>query len=416
MCKSNQHPVNKIMSRLVRFDCTMKIGVDATCWQNSRGYGRHARALLQALVQLDKENQYTFFMDSTEEAESVPSEAKVHVVTSEKPTALAASANGHRSLSDMWRMSRAMSQGNFDLLFFPTIYSYVPVFNRAKKVVMIHDIIAERFPQLTLPKRTSRMFWKAKVALGRWQADAIATVSEFSRDCLVQQFKLDPESVFVVGEASDSVFRVLPDSELSPRLLDAGITNSHRYITYVGGFNPHKNLETLVEAFASVTKQEACADVRLVMVGENKKEVFHSYFATIKKQVEELGLSNRVIFTGFLSDEDLVILLNHSTVSVLPSLMEGFGLPAVEAAACGCPVIATTESPLPGLLKEGGIYFEPTNTDELINALVKVLSSQTLRMQMSNAALQSANKLTWGAAAKQMMNLIQSFTTNQSNL
>lgn len=393
----------------------MKVGVDATCWQNSRGYGRHARALLRALVSLDKENQYTFFMDSANDVESLPQEAKIHLVSSENPTALAASANGHRSLSDMWRISRAMSQGNFDLLFFPTIYSYVPVFSRAKKVVMIHDIIAEKFPQLTLPKRTARIFWKTKVALGRWQADAIATVSEFSRDCLVEQFKLNPESVFVVGEASDSVFRVLPNAELTPRLIDAGITNTHRYITYVGGFNPHKNLETLVDAFASIAKQETFADVRLVMVGENKKEVFHSYSDTIKKQVESLGLSDHVIFTGFLSDEDLVILLNHSTVSVLPSLMEGFGLPAVEAAACGCPVIATTESPLPALLNDGGIYFEPTNTNELEKALVKVLSSPTLRMQMSNAALQSANKLTWDAAARQMMNLIQSLITNQSN-
>jgi glycosyltransferase involved in cell wall biosynthesis len=397
---------------LKKTDYQMRLGVDTTCWQNSRGYGRHARALLRALVQLDKENQYTFFMDSAKDIESVPKEAKVHVVSAESPTAIAASANGHRSLSDMWRMSRAMSQGNFDLLFFPTIYSYVPVFSRAKKVVMIHDIIAEKFPQLTLPKRTARMFWKTKVALGRWQADAIATVSEFSRDCLVQQFKLKPESVFVVGEANDLSFRVIPNVELTQSLIDAGITNSHRYVIYVGGFNPHKNLETLVDAFASIAKQKAFADVRLVMVGENKKEIFHSYFDTIKKKVEELGLSEHVIFTGYLSDEDLAVLLNHTTVSVLPSLMEGFGLPAVEAAACGCPVIATTQSPLPALIKEGGIYFEPTNTDELEKALVQVLSSPTLREQMSVAALESANMLTWSAAAKQMMNLIRSVMTN----
>ena len=390
----------------------MNIGVDATCWQNSRGYGRHARALLRALVHLDKENQYTFFMDSTKDVESLPKEAKVHIVSSEKPTAIAASANGHRSLSDMWRMSRAMSLGDFDLLFFPTIYSYVPVFSRAKKVVMIHDIIAEKFPQLTLPKRTARIFWKTKVALGRWQANAIATVSEFSRDCLVKQFKLNPENIFVVGEASDSSFRVIPNAELTQSLIDLGITNLHRYVAYVGGFNPHKNLETLIDAFASIAKQEAFSDVRLVMVGENKKEVFHSYFDTIEKKVEELGLSEHVIFTGFLSDEDLAVLLNHSTVSVLPSLMEGFGLPAVEAAACGCPVIATTESPLPALLKEGGIYFNPTNTDELEKALVKVLSSPSLREQMSIVAVESSNKLTWDAAARQMMNLIKSIVAN----
>jgi alpha-1,3-rhamnosyl/mannosyltransferase len=320
----------------------MQIGVDATCWQNKRGYGRHSRALLQALVRLDTANHYTFFMDSSQGNEQFPSQVQVRTVSASKPTALAAAANGRRTLGDMWRMSRALSSRGFDLLLFPTVYSYVPVWSRAKKIVMIHDVIAEKYPHLTLPSRTAQLFWQAKVALGRRQADALVTVSDYSRQGIAEYYQLAPSQIFTVSEASDPIFRMLPTVELSPELRALGIEPDRRQVVYVGGFGPHKNLAMLVDAFAQVCAQPEFADLRLVLVGEYKREVFHSVFGAIEQQVAALGLTDRVIFTGYLSDEQLVILLNLATVLVLPSLIEGFGLPAVEAAACGCPVIATT--------------------------------------------------------------------------
>lgn len=385
----------------------MKIGVDATSRQNNRGYGRHARALLNALIPLDSSNQYTLFVDSIDLGDKMPPEAKVQMVSTDAPTAVATAANGHRSAMDMLRMSRAMSDSSFDLLLFPTVYSYVPVISRAKKIVMIHDVIAETYPQLTLPSFTSRMFWKSKVALGRWQADAIVTVSDYSRQGILKHFKTSPDKVFVVGEASDPVFRVLPDPGPTKRLIDLGINGTGRTVVYVGGFSPHKNLESLVTAFAKVVEHPSFSDATLVMVGEYEKEVFHSCYAGIKHQTSELGIASRVIFTGYLPDEELVALLNFACVLVLPSLIEGFGLPAIEAAACGCPVIATTASPLPGLLGEGGIFINPANQEELDVALTRVLESESLRQQMRTAGLTAAADLTWEAAARQMIGLIR---------
>lgn len=385
----------------------MKIGVDATSRQNNRGYGRHARALLNALIPLDSGNQYTLFVDSVDAGDKMPPEAKVQMVSTDAPTAVATAANGHRSAMDMLRMSRAMSDSSFDLLLFPTVYSYVPVISRAKKIVMIHDVIAETYPQLTLPSFTSRMFWKSKVALGRWQADAIVTVSDYSRQGILKHFKTSPDKVFVVGEASDPVFRVLPDPGPTKRLIDLGINGADRTVVYVGGFSPHKNLESLVTAFAKVVEHPSFSDATLVMVGEYEKEVFHSCYAGIKHQTSELGIASRVIFTGYLPDEELVALLNFASVLVLPSLIEGFGLPAIEAAACGCPVIATTASPLPGLLGEGGIFINPANQEELNAALTRVLESESLRQQMRTAGLTAAADLTWEAAARQMIGLIR---------
>jgi glycosyltransferase involved in cell wall biosynthesis len=175
---------------------------------------------------------------------------------------------------------------------------------------------------------------------------------------------------------------------------------------YVGGFGPHKNLERLITAFAAL--QSEFADVNLIMVGEYEREVFHSSFQKLKSIVQELGLANRVIFTGHLADDDLVTLLNLATVLVLPSLMEGFGLPAIEAAACGCPVIATKASPLPNLLGNGGaLYVDPADQKDLEIALNRVLSCAELRGRLRESGLAAARQLTWEAAARQMINVIQ---------
>jgi glycosyltransferase involved in cell wall biosynthesis len=385
----------------------MRIGVDATCWQNRRGFGRHARGLLTALARIDRDNHYVFFLDAGERPDNVPPQAEVRLVSSTLPTAVAASANSHRSLADLWRMSRALSDSTLDLLLFPAIYSYVPVWGRAKKVVMIHDIIADSYPDATLPSHTAKLFWKTKTWFGRRQADAIVTVSEYSRRAVAERYRLAPERVFVVGEASDPVFRVLGDVRSTPRLESLQLPDNGPRIVYVGGFSAHKNLTPLIEVFARLVRRDDFSNTVLVMVGEYEKEVFHSHFGAIQQRVRTLGLTERVIFTGYLPDEELVILLNLSTVLVLPSLMEGFGLPAIEAAACGCPVIATKASPLEALLGDGALYVDPEKEHELELTLTRVLSSATLRQKMREAGLEAARKLTWDAAAKEMIGVMQ---------
>jgi glycosyltransferase involved in cell wall biosynthesis len=384
----------------------MRIGVDATCWQNRRGYGRHARALLRTLISLDRDSSYTLFLDTPETAEPLPERCDVRVLQSKVPTVKAASATSRRSLTDMWRVSRALSADGFDILLFPTIYSYVPVFGQARKIVMIHDVIAETYPRLTVPRTSARLFWNAKVALGRWQADALITVSDYSRDCILQRFRMTPGRVFVVGEAADPVFRRVPQPLTGARLRAAGIDAGRRSVVYLGGFSPHKNLEALIAAFARIAARPEFSDVLLVMVGDTSSDAFYTYFDTIAAQVKALGLEGRVVFTGFLEDEEVVTLLNLASVLVLPSLMEGFGLPAVEAAACGCPVIATKASPLPKLLEGGGIFIDPSQ-DEIANGLETILSSEPLRRRMGECGLAAAQRLTWTAAAEQMLNVFR---------
>ena len=383
----------------------MRIAVDATCWHNRRGYGRHARALLRALVAMDDANRYTLFTDSADATEPWPELAEIRILRASVPAVQAASADGRRSIPDMWRMSRALSDPRFDLVLFPTIYTYVPVFGHARTLVMVHDVIAETFPQLTVPRTAARLAWNLKGAVGRWQADALITVSDYSRNLIVERFGMDRSRVFVVGEAADPVFSKLESPVPGPDLRRAGVDGSHRIIAYLGGFSPHKNLEALVRAFGRLAARSKFSDVRLVMVGDISGDAFHTYYGTIAAQVARLGLEERVALTGYLNDENVVVLLNLASVLVLPSLMEGFGLPAVEAAACGCPVIATNESPLASLLGEGAISIRPVE-QEIERALESVLSSEEMRRRISQAGLTAAHSLTWDKAARQMMEVI----------
>lgn len=386
----------------------LRIGVDATCWQSPRGFGRHSRCLLSALLQVDRRNRYTFFTDAPEAVAQMPREAEVRLVPTSAPTIAGAAARTHRRLIDLFRMSLAMSRARLDALLFPAVFSYVPVIGRARKLVIFHDITAEAYPALTLEGHAARLLWKIKTALGRRQADALITVSEYSRAGLAQRFGLPAASIHVVGEAPDAAFRVLNDPEPTPRLRALGIGAKRRAIVYVGGFSPHKNLDRLIAAFACLSLQERFSDLDLVLAGENRNETFFTCFAAVRRQAHELGLDGRVIFTGFLPDDDLVVLLNQAQVLALPSMSEGFGLPAIEAAACGCPVVATAASPLPALLGEGGLYVDPARPGEIEQALVRVLDSAEMRARMGRAGVAAASRLSWDEAARRLVAIIES--------
>jgi glycosyltransferase involved in cell wall biosynthesis len=385
----------------------LKIGIEGTCWHNDRGFGRYVRSLIAALIRLDIENDYTLFLDAPPTWMPPGLRAELRVIASKVPASLAASADGHRSPADMWRLSRALAGGKFDLLIFPTIYSFVPVFSRARKIVFIYDVIADTFPHLTIPNPRARLFWTAKTKLGLFQADAVATLSEYSRRGVMEFHGVRPEQIHVVGCASDSIFRRLERPDLTPRQEALGLARPGRMLIYVGGFGPHKNLEQLLSVFATLAAFPEFDDVRLVLVGEYEQEVFYSRAGALRSQVQALDMAGRVVFTGFLPDDELVVLLNRATALVLPSLMEGFGLPALEAAACGCPVVATTASPLPDVLGEGGLYADPRSPEQLERALREVLSSEQLRARMSAAGQDAARRLTWDAAARQMQSVIR---------
>jgi glycosyltransferase involved in cell wall biosynthesis len=381
----------------------MRIGVDATCWGNRRGYGRFTRALLTALLELDQQNQYTFFVDSESEEFPLPARAEVCHVATKVPTLEAAGADSRRSLPDLWAVAQAIRASKADVIFFPSEYTYVPVITTTPQIVTLHDATPEVVPEMVFPNRRARFFFNAKKRMAVRLASLLVTVSEYSRRRLRETLAIPLERMRVVGEAPDPIFRPMESCCANEAAMRWGIPPQAKCLIYVGGFTPHKNLLMLLDVFGELVGRGEFPDMRLVHVGDYETDPFHSSYGELAERVRQAHLEQQVIFTGRLSDDDLVVLLNRSDALVLPSFSEGFGLPGVEAAACGKPVLATTASPLPELLGEGAIAVDPADRAGWLKAIEQVLSDAALRERMGKAALAAAGRLSWKSSAGQLL-------------
>lgn len=314
----------------------MKIGVDTCCWSNERGYGRLIRNLLPAMVKLAPDDEFVCFVDPTSYSRFDLEEPNVRVVAVKQSAtpSQAASAGSFRSPFDILRLTQATRVESPDVFFSPSVYTYYPLPPRLPAVVTIHDTIPERFPQLTLPSWRARLFWNGKVQLAIWQSRLILTVSDYAARDLTSVLGIPPHRIRVTSEAPSPSFRPSRSPvDIRTAARRWGLPERARWILYVGGFNPHKNVDSIVRAHARVVKDPACGRLYLLLVGAVDRDVFHSDQARIRAEIQRSGTGELVKWTGFVPDEDLRQLYSGAVALVLPSACEGFGLPAVEAAA-----------------------------------------------------------------------------------
>lgn len=380
----------------------MRFGVDATCWANVRGYGRFTRELCAAMVGLAPEHEFVFFADEAAARVFELRGSNVELVTVEQKVAptQAAAADGARSPFDMLRLTRAVSRRKLDAFFSPSVYTYFPLPPSQRALVCIHDCIAERFPELTLPSRRARLFWNAKVKLALWQARLVLTVSEYSARDLERVLHVPKAKLRVSTEAPAAAYRPSEARrDIERAAAAAGLPTGARWFTYVGGFNPHKNVDAIVRALHAIARGDA-SDPHLILVGPTSTDVFHGEQGRIRATIRELGLESRVHWAGYVADEELRHLHSGALALLIPSQCEGFGLPAVEAAACGTPVVATTESPLPELLAGGGLFIEPGRLEPLAAAMRTLAEDDTTQSRLAAVALERARAMTWPKGAR----------------
>lgn len=380
----------------------MIVGVDATCWANGRGYGRFTRELLRAMTLAAPDWTFVCFVDARARARfdlDTPNVRLVEVAQSVSPTD-AAAADGSRSPLDMLRLTRAVATAGLDVFFSPSVYTYFPLPPRLRAVVTVHDAIADKFPELTLPSFRARAFWRAKVSLALWQATRVLTVSDYAANEIVDVLGVRRERIRVAVEAPSPTYVPSTDAdEVRALARRVGLPDQARWFTYVGGFNPHKNVDVLVRAHARLVRADRARAPYLVLIGTLSDDVFHGAQGDIRRAIAEEGTGDRVIWTGFLPDEEVRHLHSGALGLALPSTCEGFGLPAVEAAACGTAVIATTESPLPQLLDGGGLFVAPRDLDGLADALDRLARDEPGRQAMATRALSRARDLSWDRSA-----------------
>ena len=393
----------------------MRVGVDASCWANGRGYGRFTREVLRALAAQATDDELVCFVDEATRGSFDLRGANIRVVpvSSGVAPARAASAESYRSPADMLRFSRAVSRERLDVFFSPSVYTYFPLPPRLPALITVHDAIAERFPSLTLPSPRARLFWRAKVRLAIWQSRLILTVSNYAARELVSVLGIPANRIRVALEAPAAAYTTPSSSEgiaAARRRLD--IPLGARWLVYVGGFNPHKRVDRIVRAHGRLAAELGRSAPYLVLVGSADRDDFHKDVAGIKQEIESAGTTALVRWTGWVADDELRHIHAGAAAAILVSESEGFGLPAVEAAACGTPVVATTESPLPEILEGGGLFVRPGDETALITALRQMLTDENQRLRMAARARDKASELTWDRTGRAVLNALREITSS----
>ena len=362
---------------------------------------------MRALVALAPEHRFLCFGDRRA-FDAFPLEApnveRITVEPDESPT-LAAAADGARSPRDMLRFTRAVWRARPDVFFCPSVYTYFPLPPRQRAVVTVHDTIAERFPELTLPSARARLFWKLKVGLAIRQATVILTVSDYSARDITRVLGVPPSRIRVAVEAPAEAYAPADPHESAAAAREQGVPQGAAWFTYVGGFNPHKRIDVIIRSHAALVR-ECAVPPHLLLVGTVKDDVFFGELPRLRALIDESGTEGLVHWTGFVPDDVLRFLHAGAVATLLPSECEGFGLPAVEAAACGTPVIATTESPLPQLLPHGGIFVAPGDEGALIRAMRTLHNDADVRRAYGAGALAGARALTWKASARSTLDAL----------
>jgi glycosyltransferase involved in cell wall biosynthesis len=390
----------------------MRIGIDGSCLANRRGFGRFARLTLGALAAAGRPHELVVFVDRPSlDGVTVPGGCETVAVDVAEAPSRAASSTGRRRIGDMFAMGRATARAGLDLMFFPATYSFFPVWKVGRVVVTMHDTLALAHPELVFPSWKGRLAWALKEHFAARRADLVMTVSETARRDLIAWFRLPAERVRVVSEGPDPVFGPRPLGPHSDATLwRHGVDPHNRFLLYVGGLSPHKNLPRLIEAFArSGLAREGNA---LVLVGDTG-DVFHTHVPVLRNVVTRCGLDEHVVFTGFVPDDDLAYLYSRAEALVQPSLMEGFGLPPVEAMACGKPVVSSTAGSLPEVVGDAGLFFDPTDVGAISAALRRIVDDPGLRVSLAAKARERARQYTWESAARTLLDSFESLVASR---
>ncbi len=356
------------------------------------GSSRVAFNLLRSLERIDKKNEYTILLPNAK-MEDLPSERPGWRYQYLKPNKF------KTYLAIPWALFTTREKP--DLFFSPTHYG--PVFSPVKRIITIFDLSFLRFTNYFKP----RDLWQLKLwtKISVMNAKHIITISKASEEDIHNFYSIDKRNITVAYPGYDSeTFKPATDkSKIEEILKKYGIEGD--YAIYMGTIQPRKNLIRLIESFKNIE------NLKLVIVGKTKGLGRQGWmFEEILAKPKELGIEDKVIFTGFVPDEELPYLISGAKVFTWPSLWEGFGIPVIEAMACGTPAIVSNVSSLPEIAGDAGIQVDPYSVEQIERAIRAVAFDNRLRMKKSKEGLKRASEFSWDKMAKTVLKTFEEVT------
>lgn len=370
----------------------MRIGIDATAIPPRRtGAGNYIFQLIKNLTTIDKKNSYIIFAKPVHVAEWKIEQANFHFVIAQlhnRAKRLAWEQTGLPILASRYKL---------DLLHSP--HYTIPLSLACKSVVTFHDMIFFLYPEMY--GRFRQQFFTTMMRLSARRANAILTDSQSTADDLHQILGTPENKIFPVLLACDKNYQPVTDLTQVEQICASYGLPSNQYFLYVGVLEPRKNIPVLLQSLRNLLDHGFKHS--LVITGK-KGWMFDEIFATVKR----LQLDSHVIFTGYVPEEHLPYLYTGCTASIYPSLYEGFGMPVLEALACGSPVITSNISSMPEITADAALLVDPRSVDQLTAAMERMLSEGGLREKMKNQALARAAKFSWEKTAQETLEIYSS--------
>jgi glycosyltransferase involved in cell wall biosynthesis len=378
----------------------MKVAIDVrTVLSNRSGVGNYVLHLIQNLKQVDRDTIYYFLALKKNLSFLGP-------LAGEQNPLLTVFSHESHPLGDFWEhfmLPLRLKEKEIDVFHGPA--SLIPFRkDHYRVVVTIHDLVAFLFPETIPLKYGAYMRFLLRQAVKR--ANKIISVSYHTRQDLIKILKVPPEKIVVIHEAPSPNFRPIDHNKVRTLLKEKyGITK--KYIYHLGNIEPRKNLIVLLEAFTLVCR-EFGSEYQLVVSGQ-KGWLIRSLSQFLKNYPNR----EQVRFTGYVPMEDLPFFMNGAELFVFPSLYEGFGLPVLEAMSCGIPVVSSNRSSIPEIVGSAGALIDPTNTQELADQIIALLSNEADRNRLSMLGKEQAARFSWLEVARKTLEVYRSVKDSQ---
>ncbi len=385
----------------------MKIGIDARVVSKYPGLGRACLNLLRELPKTSTSHEFVIY---TYPNQLFPDKDDLRFLRNTAQFRLVQLNFPVLSLRTLIWLGKIIERERFDLFHSP--FQVTTIFPPCPLVVTVHDMMDLAYPDAfshhPFPIRQGlKMYFKFAVPKSILQSKKIIVPSHSVKEDILKYFSIPDDKIKVILEGVDPVFGLVSDGETILHIRKK-YSLPEKYIFYLGSIKPYKNLNGILEAYSKLLKLDARnREYKMVIAG-----LKHFNYLDLNKISLRLGIADQLVNIGYIPDEELSVVYSSSTLFIFPSLYEGFGLPPLEAMACGTPVISSNTSSLVEVVGDAGILVNPRDTDRLAIEMHHLIINSNVREALIKKGLERVKRFTWERAAQETLQVYESVVTH----